>query len=648
MRKRIVSLILSFVMIMGIAVVVPAAENNSEQLENAIKAVKKIITIPKEYEDFTYSFNDSVGLWSFDWSSKEDKGYISVSIDTENRIHSYNKYVSGENKSGLASITLKDGQKEADKFLKSAVEGITYKLYESSGSGNSFRYVFQRYIDDIPLAYCTFDIGVNKYTGEVNSFNSSPYAYTKINIPEKTSFINIDKAKSSYIENVGADLKYYSYYDYATKKLNVFPAYSLNDIQAAVNAVNGDKVKIYDPYHLYKNSNDEAEASAGDRNTSFSKQEMNEIEKASGLISKEKAQSKLKAAFPDTQIGQADNISLFKSEEDNRYIWNMNFENCYGSVDAETGEILYFYKYIITAGEDTKIYSYEEAKKVAEKVVNQLAPDELSQSRFDLSVESDEKGLSYQFRFVRQANGIDFVSDTINVMVNKQTNHLESFNKVWHKDITFPNIKGVIAQETAFDKITDITGFKLMCSLIDENNAQYVYDFDNSKQILIDAFSGEHINYKGEPAKENTVSKYSDISNHWCKEIVEKLLENGYYIDRDKFMPDEPITKKEFIEYLQSGFGYIEIGEEDKTDEILTRYECSMLVMKYFGYGNLLLHDSIFVNPFKDDIPQKYRVSTSVCYAFGIFTPDENGYFNGDKPLTTAEAASVIYNILNV
>ena len=36
-------------------------------------------------------------------------------------------------------------------------------------------------------------------------------------------------AEKAYIEKLGVNLKYYSYYDYKQKKMNVFAGYSVDD-----------------------------------------------------------------------------------------------------------------------------------------------------------------------------------------------------------------------------------------------------------------------------------------------------------------------------------------------------------------------------------------------------------------------------------
>ena len=47
--------------------------------------------------------------------------------------------------------------------------------------------------------------------------------------PTLDKVIEPSVAEKAYIEKLGVDLKYYSYYDYKQKKMNIFAGYSIDD-----------------------------------------------------------------------------------------------------------------------------------------------------------------------------------------------------------------------------------------------------------------------------------------------------------------------------------------------------------------------------------------------------------------------------------
>ena len=68
----------------------------------------------------------------------------------------------------------------------------------------------------------------------------------RLEYPTLDGVIEASASEKAYIEKLGIDLKYYSYYDYNQKKMNVFAGYSVDDnINKAIDAKTGQVVSLY-------------------------------------------------------------------------------------------------------------------------------------------------------------------------------------------------------------------------------------------------------------------------------------------------------------------------------------------------------------------------------------------------------------------
>ena len=97
--KKFIAVILSSAMIFGGTSGIFADESIPAALEQTILTVKDKIGIPKEYSEFEYSINtyDNKERYNLNWEKKEyesddGKNLISVNIDAEGNIYSYENY----------------------------------------------------------------------------------------------------------------------------------------------------------------------------------------------------------------------------------------------------------------------------------------------------------------------------------------------------------------------------------------------------------------------------------------------------------------------------------------------------------------------------------------------------------------------------
>ncbi|SFC85016.1 YcdB/YcdC domain-containing protein [Clostridium uliginosum] len=683
-NKRFLSLILTFFLLILPAPVF-AAETDSKSLEQAITAAKNIITVPDDYTNFTHSSSgsgtssDKVTTWKLTWKKDQsDYGEIHALIDENKNLYEYNKYCINDISSGLAQITKEEAKNSAEKFLSKVFPSSSnqMKLIDTKTNNfqdNKYTFIYQQFSNDVPISFSSVNIGVNKYTGEVTTFNrlTQNVANKIFEYPTLDNKIDYATAKKAYLDKLGLDLKYYSYYDYSQKKLNIFPAYSVNNSNLqAIDAKTGAAIKLYNENNIYMANKMNLSEGMADKINTLTAEEENAIKNVSGLITKEKAESILKSHIDliDSNMKLID-ASLNKDYLNDEYIWQLTFEGGYGKVNAKSEELISFNYYSQEAKGDKNI-SQNEALDMAEQFLKQVAPDKFSSTKYNSAYElilNTDKSDNYKndissFNFVRQVNGIDFVSNSLNVEINKSTGKIIQYNRSWYDNVTFPSINGTINKENAFDKISSAVGFNLEYSLIDKDKVGLIYNFLNlDREYLLDPVNGTRLDFKGDVYKDYKVPEYTDISGHSCEQTVKQLLNNGYYIKSDKFNPDSNITQDNFLKYLYSPIqNYYNdeefynmlikdgiIKEEEKTpNAFVSNQDASKFVIRYLKYEEIAKHSEIFINPFKDNIPEELKGYASICYGLNIIAGDNNRNFNASNNITNTEAASIIYNVL--
>lgn len=643
----------------------------NDKMEELIVAVKQIIEIPESYTEFSYSsntteiFGKQITNWNFNWLESGDTGNnISVTIDNDKNFKSYNHYVQSDKK-GLGNISTQAAQKTALEFLNQVIPLYSNRLKQIENnyynSSNTYQFEYKLFVNDIQADFTSVTVNVDKYTGKVTSFNAVGLE-CKSEYPAKANIIDIDKAKSNYLSKIGINLKYQSYYDYKNKKLNIFTAYSIDDTNKFIDAKTGEPIYIEPSFpELYALNSSRLSADSDESMPSLTKEELDAVLNNANLISKEKAESIFKETL-NIEDSNLNNISLNKSQIDNTYIWDLAFDNIYGSIDAKTGELLSFY--YITNNEIQNNISEQDAYKLAQEFLTKITPNKFKQTKYKPTQKSNiqlrAKAKEYSFSFIRQVNGIDFADNSLNILVDGN-GKIISYNSTWY-DIAFPQISKKISSEDAFNVINKDFDFNLAYVILDDNSSiGLVYKFLNSNiSYLIEPIDGNKIDYRGTKYKDNKIPKYTDIDSHWCKPIVTKLLENGYYLEGDKFLPDQEITQIDFFKYLYSNTNssYTDdefyemlinrkiIKKEEKSPNSNIKFkDAAKFAVRYLNYEEIANNPQIFKNPFKDNISDEYLGYAAICYSLGII---DNTEFNENTNITKAQAAQIIYNILNI
>lgn len=682
--KKVLCTLLSCILLLGCFSAF-AADGADTQMQKALAFVKSKVTVPQELDKFSYQkdSDDTHGgktTWSFRWTNEDRDASISVESVADEQIiyYQYNTNTDRDNAS-LAKVTKEQGEKNARSFLDSILPASiaqAMQLKDSSSSGSDWYYTYVHMIDEIPVTDHIARLNVSKETGSVTWFsgfyeNSSNYPDAKQNIISKND------AQKIFAENIGISLVYRSNYDYRKGALNVFPAYVLNT-QGNMVMADGTVKQLNDLYSSAENAaapmaGGGASADKSSREEAFTPQELEQIQKAQNLITKEQAAQKIAAAFPEAKDTVLKSASLSQNTiTKSQYIWDLRMEKdgqyFYASVIANNGEIVSYNHYKDT--KETTLRSLETAKKTLDTLLNSICGDKLAQSKqqeikqevfpLEKSSVSEEDDTYYSVRYVRQVNGIPFESNTISATYNRQTGTVDSFRCTWYPDATFTDIKNVKSETDMLAQLFDTLDYQLIYR--DLNGAKYLcYDFMKTTNALFDPFSGGQIGYDGKPYTENETPVYTDIDAHWCRDMALSLLDNGVYFEGGKLNPEATVSQADFLRLLyQSEQLYADTDNDTFYKDVVrrgilpkaevnpagtvSRAQATRYIIRMMGLDKAAELTGIYTYPFSDYIDPADIGYVALCYGFGIVKGDEAGHFNSGEAVTRAAAISMVYN----
>lgn len=676
-RKKITAILISLCITLSlVGEAAFGAEIDSKNLEQAIINVKSIVTISDEYKNFSHSArqikvgDEDVTVWDLDWDSdeSENKGYVSATVDSYGNLYRYSSYRYDSAMDGLAKVSRENAKNTAGDFLKKVMPDYydDMRLVDSVNESYSDEYQFsyQLYKNDIPVTFIKVNVCVNKYTGEVSSYSGIAPGTKKVDYPQADGIIDIETAKSMYIDKVQKDLRYYTTYGYKTKETKNHAWYSLND-NKAIDAKTGEVVKAYNSdndVYFDKYTIENSESSDADVVLELSEVEKEEVSNISGLISKEKAQEIINETVDLFKGMKVDDVSLNKRFNGNTYIWDINYDSGNAEVNAKTGEILGFYVYNSISLDGNNKTDCQTAQNKAEDFLKKIAGNKFSQTKLMDDYSEDEENSRYEFNYIRQINGKDYMSNRLAVYIDKNTGNIVEYTNVWDDDVSMPDISGAISKTDAFNKFNEPENFGLHYVLNENNTVGLVYNFsDKNIWYYVDALSGKKVDSWGEEYRSIQVPEYNDIKGHWCEKTVTKLLDSGYYIPGDKFNPDNNISQVNFFRYMLSREAadcsdeelydfLIERGimkkEEQNASGAVTNKEAAKFITRYLGYEKLAQKPEIFSSVFKDSIDDSYLGYADICYGLNIIKGDSKGNFNQNQNVTNARAAVYIYNMI--
>jgi hypothetical protein len=276
---------------------------------------------------------------------------------------------------------------------------------------------------------------------------------------------------------------------------------------------------------------------------------------------------------------------------------------------------------------------------------------------------------SISFFFGREVNGIPFDSNGIHVSFNLITGKVTSYSLDWWNNVQFPAVGNVLSAREVLGIAAAQIDFDVVYMNLGGNELKLVYTFDQFFWSL-DPYSGNPLDWNGEVSEFLRWGRpdYSDVIGHWSEGYVTALADNGIHVFDGAFNPDQVITQEEFARFVSSVMGgghniwvydaFVASGimprrpgtdpsEVQFSDVSLLRQEAAKIIAVFMGYGRLLEVPEIFAFPFNDDVDPGYIGGITICAALGLLYGDADGNFNAADTMTRAEAAAVVYRLVN-
>ncbi len=719
--KKHVAVVLVFAMLVSLMMPLQAFAQYDKELEKAINTAKSIFQVPKEYTNFTYNINKRNDVTTFDlnWSdTKQQIGNMSVAIDSNGKVINYYSYKQSDyrqQQKKLPAISKQDAKKIAESFLKKVGPQYFGKVkYQENNipmniNDRNYNFSYMRIENNVPFPENNLSVSVNNQTGTVESYycNWNDRAV----FPKVEGAIAADKAKELFENKLGLRLTYkLSWSNNAQKPYLVYTSvYSNRYIDALTGEViTSDQYYGYDGY--YAGGGMSAKSSmigeSGANNQALTPKEKEAVENAGKLIDEAKAEEIVRAKLNIDSTYKLNNINLYNNnwQGTGDYCWSMDFNKEYknngmtdylyanASIDAVTGEFLWFYR--SEPYDSNATVKYDEAKclQIAENFINTIQPEKFKSTERNTANEirpltTDEKPRDYSFAWVRKVDGAYFMDNGFGVTVNAVTGTVTNYNLSWYKGdlpsadkaVGLAKAYTVLYNEIGFD-MQYISQFPANAKILpepqsDENKViKLVYAIKPNKPVNIDANTGKLLDYNGEPLATGAGEYYTDIKGNFAENQIKVLCDYGIKLPGTQLKPNANISQREFLYLVQKSIEpYYTIGfktdgsgdgelynalisqgiikaAEKAPASVVTRQDAVKFIVRALNYQKVAdIKKDIYKLPFKDTNKIKPELKGYVAIAYGLDIIDgSQGYFNPTGQLTKAQAFVVLYNFLNV
>ncbi|TCW41923.1 peptidase YpeB-like protein [Thermohydrogenium kirishiense] len=210
--------------------------------------------------------NSNSATWNFSWTYNEGNNYnyISAAVDaTTGELKSFYRNDSNENNAqGKTPKYTKDQLKsiaedylnkiQPEKFKQMEYQDVPISVYDNSPY-TSFNYIYK--VNGIPCPFDSINIGINKYTGDIITYNLS---WTDVKLPDNKNVISLDDAYKTLFNNGDFQLSYIIYYApdkvYQPPSKDIRLVYQLTNFNGLIDANSGAYID-YSGKPILKNEN---------------------------------------------------------------------------------------------------------------------------------------------------------------------------------------------------------------------------------------------------------------------------------------------------------------------------------------------------------------------------------------------------------
>lgn len=677
--------------------------SQDQKLNDLLVKIKSVITIPSNFSQFDYSYNnyDTIPSWFFYWSTKDGNEFINIICDNDGHILGYYKYKYNGDYT-TPEYLQSELKGKADEFLRKTVsaeyKNLSYKAASYSGVyNNTYTYTYERTENGIPVPDNYMTVSVDSITGEVREFNSN-WNYT-VTFPAAKVKITKEEATELLKKQLLMELEYHEAYSSDGKQMRGELVYVPNQSYLAVDAKSGTIYDTKDTYSVtYESENQTTDSdSMGSKEDSknemvtLTEEEMKKVQETAGLLTKKEAIQVLKRNSSylidqkaTTQKATLSQVSLDPSNPDAKsYVWNITLMDpsdvdyksnsqylayITATIDAKDGTVLSFhantkdYNFGVDASSYVKL-SESDGLKTAQDFLKKNFSNMYNKTEYTDSY--DGYAISYSdtetkyggkiYTFTRVNNGVKFPSNQIRVGVDLVTGKIYSFDYSWYNNVQFESNQNTISPEAAFVKYLSLDGYDLVYEIarkysedIPTYSVRLVYR-TGINPSYIDAFTGEQVDYSGEKYVAEHSYSYTDIDQSSYKRAILILADMGIGFHSSTFLPDSAITKEEFnqlignVDFYQLRTSTLP-GAGTITREAAAQYAIETLKLAYIAKMD------IFKVNYNDSSEITSGSTGYVVLAdqLKLMQSNTENKFRPKDTLTRGEAAQLILQIINM
>ncbi len=682
--KRMMSIMLTLTLLISFSLPTNINASAESDLKEAIKKSKTVFDIGDEYENFDYSISKQDGnrVYFLNWRNKAETDYISVSIDNQGFITSFDKSSVNENyEKKIPKVSEEEGKKIATQFIKDVnpdiAENIVYKGQEFINDMFMNRYFFNFVRTENGVVYQgnTASVQIDNKTKEVKNFNV--LWDKKLVFAEPKDIVSIKDAQKVYKEKINFDLLYK--YDYTSDSKAPKLVYSMIDQNKSVDAKTG-KVLNYTNDFFYTGREGLGTSAEGEtEDKQLSQEEIKAITNSKKLITEDEAE---KIARKFAKIDESFEISYVSFYKDNEtYSWFLDFSkqenNNYLAkqvvIDAKNKDVKSFNDYSDYGQGGEFKYSKDESLKLAKAYLNEIQAKKVKEVEYmDITLpEEGEDTPYYTFNFTRKVNGILFEGDGFSIRMDRRNGNIVGYNYTWYdKELKKPG--KVVTKEEAYDTLLNQAKLELQYirspKAIMENNksTQLAYVISDKQKIDIDAETGNLISlyqYGDSIIK----PEYTDIDESFAKKEIMSLLSLNIFLPEAEFKPKTKITQRDFL-YLLAKTQDIYVNYED-VDEMykaltvqgiirdkekspksdISREQAVQYIVRALKFSKVAEIEDIYKVDFKDKkkIDKKLVGHMAIAKGLNIVGLTKKGEVKPKEKLTREQGVILIYNLLS-
>ncbi|MGN1318730.1 MAG: S-layer homology domain-containing protein [Lachnospirales bacterium] len=632
--KKFTSILLSIILVLLSSISVYADDDNYTYILQKTKDIYNV----KEYENFTYNVGNTNDkkTYRFSWDNGD---YDKLNITVDESLYGYYYFLVEPDNNENNTIDKNTAQKIADDFVKKAMnDKMSYfKLDENKTVeyAKQIEFTYVPYIDEYKIesaiSYLNMNanVKVDLLSGKVCYF-SCRFGYYDFDKIESSNFISKADAKAALFSGDNLEIRYENVYEIDKEAISK-PLYRFSDYY--VNAKTGSFLSEDRRKKANGEENDTSVVtggggggSAASKSENLTDEEKSEIEKLKNALSIDEAINILNNKFQINLDTKDVKANYYK--KDDGYEVYIGCEDVFGAYFDSKKEIKRFSCEEISISGKDNIINYVRGIYPNANIPKDLLNDDDVSNWVD-----NNKSKMYECYFYNKYNGIlderSYVCLDYDDKYNVKGRMYYANNTINHENMERP-----LTNDEIFKIADENIGFNIVYVADYDYSVTPYYTFD--KNFSIDGATKEVLDFWGYEFEPEDYKSYSDVKGMWYENIANTLISYGYKFDENKFEGSKNVTVADVNEFLNRDL------EENEEQEI-TKYDMAKILVEKMDYEDLAECD-IFKIPF-NDVNDENIGYVAICKALGI-AKGENGVFNGDKVITRAEMASMVYNYI--